>query len=217
MSTPTTSAVPADAAETARALTDHIKTTATSGAKEIAKSLIAAVHMHAWEPLNYPTCAEYLLTEMGEVPLRLSVDDRADVFRAMRDEGGMNLRDIGTVTGYSKDTVQRAVSDETKDKPSDNSSHPTAALSRFRKRVQKDYADDAVTALVQAGFGLTVVKDIDATINLLKDRRAAIKTATDERDQARLADYKNRKKANGRPVTLVKVNLDAPAALDVKA
>lgn len=91
-------------AEGARHLTDKIKV-----AVEGTWHLIAEAYTsHAWAALGYLSWDDYCTREFGTSRLRLPREDRQETVASLRDSG-LSIRAIASVTGDSKDTVQRAL------------------------------------------------------------------------------------------------------------
>lgn len=138
----------------AKRLTEEIRATALLGADRLEELLIQAVESRVWLALNHAKCSDYLFAEFGELPLRLTPEGRTRVFNIMKNDGAMSLRDIARVTGYSKDTVNRAlprVSNETRSE--EKPLRPFACALRSARRTRKIAEADA-KEIVTAGAGV---------------------------------------------------------------
>ncbi len=174
-------------------LTESIKQTAESSAKEIAKLLIQAVEGRAWDALGFRTCADYLTIIFGEIPLRLSAEDRGQVFSVLHQSGKMSLREIAKVSGYSKDTVSRSlhgrVSNETAPTASDATNATMKKIALIYRHAQRISINAEVCE--QLGVLTQMSKDLAATIKLLEDARAVIADSQKKRQQDAQAKHRS--------------------------
>lgn len=95
----------------ARRLTERIRITAASVAEAVdkLKALVAeAKTANVHERLGYASWTAYLADVLGETPMRLARDERAEVSRMLADEG-MSTRAAAKVLGVGKDTVHRDI------------------------------------------------------------------------------------------------------------
>ena len=92
-------------AEEARKLTDRIRESASTYWADIA----VAYKAHAWLSLGYGTWDEYCTGEFDDIAVPLPKEGLPAVVRSLR-ESGLSVRAISSVTGQSKSTVSRQVS-----------------------------------------------------------------------------------------------------------